>query len=84
MNEIGIDITKQESKTLDRYLTESFDEVLPYATRRTMRARFPRTDVTAGIGCSQIPPEFPDRSMIGLLHFERHETRFRRELRQRC
>lgn len=28
MGELGIDITAQESKTLDRYLSESFDEVV--------------------------------------------------------
>jgi arsenate reductase len=28
MAELGIDITRQQSKTLDRYLAESFDEVI--------------------------------------------------------
>src|SRR5579875_818768 len=39
MHELGIDISGQSSKTLNRYLGESFDEVIPCVTQLVMPAR---------------------------------------------
>ena len=57
MQEIGVDISQQRSKTLDCYLADSFDYVITVCDRPTSNVVFFRAIRNASTGVLPIPPQ---------------------------
>jgi arsenate reductase len=58
MAEIGIDISLQESKTLDRYVSQPFDLVITVCDEANESCPTSRTRRSADTGRSRTPPRF--------------------------